>query len=157
MSTSIAGAAAYPVSIVTRDAICHASLREAAAAGIRVAAAMSQHVEYGGAVFQVDAHCFVYSEPVTSHQPSRVEYTVQSVHGRMLLAGIYHTHTPGGHADEFSPHDRKEQKRLGIPSYIGAISTRTGEVTIHALGESAIFQPAQLVERLTRIDQLNTP
>jgi hypothetical protein len=140
--TSVGRAKGYPVSVVTRDAVCHASMREAAAAGLRAAAAMSRRVEYAGAVFQLDAYCFVYSEPVTSHKPNSVEYIVQSVHDHMLLVGIYHTHTPGGHANEFSPHDREEQRRLGVPSYVGTISARTGEVTIRVLGESSAFQPA---------------
>jgi hypothetical protein len=119
------------------DAICHASIREAATAGIRIAARMSRRVEYGGAVFQHGEHCFVYSQPVTSHQPTRVEYLVQSVHGRMLLVGIYHTHTPGGHVHEFSPRDREEQRRLGVPSYVGMISARVGDVAIRVLGQAA--------------------
>lgn len=135
--TSIACAREFPVSVVTHEATCHASIREAATAGILVAAGSSRRVEFGGGVLQRGAHCFVYSVPVTSHQPGRVEYIIRSEHGRMRLVGIYHTHIPGGHASEFSPHDREEQKRLGVPSYVGTIGARTGEVAIRALGEIA--------------------
>jgi hypothetical protein len=134
---SIASDAGYPVSVVARDAACHASTRAAAAAGIMVAAGMGRRVEYGGAVFRHGAHCFVYSAPVTSHQPNRVEYIVRIQRGRMLLVGIYHTHTPGGHASKFSVRDREEQKRLRVPSYVGEIHAGSAEVTIRALGEAA--------------------
>ena len=132
---SVTHAKGYPISFVAADAICHSSIREAAAAGIRSATALSRRVEYGGAVFRRDPECFVHSTPVTSHQATRVEYLIQKAHGRMLLVGIFHTHTPGGHASEFSPHDREEQTRLGIPSYVGVIGARSNEVTIHVLGE----------------------
>ncbi len=133
---SIAHAKEYPVSLVAGDATCHSSIRDAAADGIRSAAALSRRVEYGGAVFRRGPECFVHSIPVTSHQSSRVEYLIQNAHGHMLLVGIFHTHTPGGHASEFSPHDREEQRRLGIPSYVGVIGARSHEVAIHALGEA---------------------
>jgi hypothetical protein len=129
-------AAVYPVAAVAPDAPCHGSIGEAASAGILVAAQMSRRVEYGGAVFQLGAQCFVHSAPVTSNQPSRVAYTIRTAHGRMRLAGIYHTHTPGGHAGEFSACDRVEQRRLGVPSYLGIIGARDGGLTIRSLGES---------------------
>jgi hypothetical protein len=133
---STASASGYPVSEVARDAACHASVRDAAMAGIMVAAGMSRRVEYGGAVLRSGPQCYVYSAPVTSRHRNRVEYIVRPKHG-MLLVAIYHTHTPGGHASKFSPHDREEQKRLGVPSFVGVIGASAGQVTIRVLGEAA--------------------
>jgi hypothetical protein len=128
-------AATRPVTTVAPDAVCHGSVREAAIAGIRVAAEMGWRVEYGGAVFERGQQCFVHSEPVTSNLPNRVEYTIRTRTGQMLLAGVYHTHTPGRHASEFSACDQAEQRRLGVPSYLGIIGARRGSLTIRSLGD----------------------
>jgi proteasome lid subunit RPN8/RPN11 len=135
LAMQVALPAAQPVATVTPDAVCHASVREAATAGIRAAAETGWRVEYGGAVFARGPQCFVHTEPVTSNQPSSVEYVIRIAPGRMSLAGIYHTHTPGGHAREFSACDRAEQRRLGVPSYLGILGARSGSLTIRSLGE----------------------
>jgi proteasome lid subunit RPN8/RPN11 len=129
-------AAVHPVAAANPDAVCHGSIREAAVAGILEAAQRSRRVEYGGAVFQHRAKCFVHSEPVTSNQPNRLDYVIRTARGSMLLVGIYHTHTPGGHANEFSECDRATQKRLGVPSFVGTMVARGGVVTIRSLGEA---------------------
>ena len=108
-------------------------------AGILQAAASSERVEYGGAVFERSHGCYVHSTPVTSNEPGRVAYAIHIVQG-LRLSGIYHTHTPGGHAGKFSPEDRAEQKRLGVPSYLGIVTAR-GNVLIRTLGEPAGLSP----------------
>jgi proteasome lid subunit RPN8/RPN11 len=136
---------AYPVAALAPDAACHGSVREAAVAGILRAAAASGRVEYGGAVFERGNGCHVHSTPVTSNEANRVAYVIRVVQG-LRLAGLYHTHTPGGRAGKFSPEDRAEQKRLGVPSYMGIVSPR-GAVLIRALGEPAEISPPILAAR----------
>jgi hypothetical protein len=135
LAASAGQVVAHPVATITPGAVCHPSIREAAIAGIRAAAAIDWKVEYGGAVFERGPQCFVHSTPVTSNQPNRVEYAIRIEVGRTSLAGIYHTHTPGGHAREFSADDRAEQKRLRIPSYLGIIGARRASLTIRSLGD----------------------
>jgi proteasome lid subunit RPN8/RPN11 len=127
--------AVYPVAMATPDAVCHGSIREAAVAGILDAAQRSRRVEYGGALLQYGAQCFIYTDPVTSNRPNRLDYVIRTARGRMLLVGIYHTHTPGGHVSEFSECDRAAQKRLMVPSCVGAMTARGDGVTVRSLGE----------------------
>jgi proteasome lid subunit RPN8/RPN11 len=128
-------AAVHPVAMATPDAVCHGSIREAAVAGILEAAQRSRRVEYGGALLQYGTQCFIYTDPVTSNQPNRLDYVIRTARGRALLVGIYHTHTPGGHASEFSECDRAAQKRLRVPSFVGAMAARGHGVTVRSLGE----------------------
>src|SRR5262245_28363849 len=67
----------YPVAAVEASAACHASARQAAVAGLLVAAAKGRKVEYGGAVLQRDVHCYVHTTPVTSNRPNRLDYAVR--------------------------------------------------------------------------------
>jgi hypothetical protein len=135
----------HPVAAAAADAACHGSVREAAVAGILLAAASGSKVEYGGAVFERSHGCYVHSIPVTSNEPNRVAYVIRVVHGQRL-AGLYHTHTPGGHAGKFSPEDRAEQTRLGVPSYVGIVNPR-GAPLIRTLGEPEGLSPPMLAAR----------
>jgi hypothetical protein len=126
-------AADYPVTTVQADAACHDSIQAAATAGLLAAAARSRKVEYGGAVFQRDSRCFVHSIPVTSHQTGHLDYRVRITRGGMVLVGIYHTHTPGRYADQFSAADIAAQRRLGVPSCIGALRRRERSISIRCL------------------------
>jgi hypothetical protein len=110
-------ASGHPATVVDAHAICHSSAQEAAVAGLLAAAASSRRLEYGGAIFRRDADCFVHSVPVTSNLPDRLGYVVIFPHGHLKLAGIYHTHTPGGHAQTFSAADVDAHLQLGVPSY----------------------------------------
>ena len=127
LAVQVALPAAQPVATVTPGAVCHASVREAATAGIRAAAETGWRVEYGGAVFARGPQCFVHSEPVTSHQPNSVEYAIGSRRAECRLAGIYHTHTPGGHAREFSAATGQSRSDSVFPP-IWASSVRAGPV-----------------------------
>lgn len=137
-------AAALPVALVGSDANCYGSIEDAAVAGILAAAEISRRVEYGGAVFRRDAGCFVHSNPVTNHLPSQLNYRVRSAQGHMVLVGVFHTHTPGGHADVFSEVDVDTQRRLGVPSFIGTLDARGRKITIRLLdGVDADIRPAK--------------
>jgi proteasome lid subunit RPN8/RPN11 len=137
LAAASAPAANYPVAIVGADAVCHESIQAAATAGLFAAAARSRKVEYGGAVFQRDSGCFVHSIPVTSNQPARLDYLVRITRGGMVLVGIYHTHTPGRHAEQFSEADIEAQRSLGVPSCIGALRRRQPSITIRCLTGTA--------------------
>jgi len=130
---ALARAATMPVARIATAAICHDSIQAAAVAGLQAAAASSIRVEYGGVVFQRDAHCFVHSIPVTSNQPSRLDYVVNLERGGMPLVGIFHTHTPGRYAGSFSDDDIATQKRLGVPSYLGVLGNQGRSLTIRCL------------------------
>jgi hypothetical protein len=137
LAAARAPVANYPVAIVGADAACHDSIQAAAMAGLLAAAASSRKVEYGGAVFQRDSRCFVHSIPVTSRQPSNLNYRVRITYGGMALVGIYHTHTPGRYADQFSAADIAAQRSLGVPSCIGVLRRRERGVSIMCLTGTA--------------------
>lgn len=128
---------ASPLAVATigDDAACHTSMQDAAKAALQLAAARNRWEESGGAVFRRSEHCFVHSNPVTSHLTNRVEYVVPRNIRDLTLAAIFHTHPSGRYAREFSLHDRDVQKQLGIPSYLGAIGSRSGKVSIRVLGD----------------------
>lgn len=126
-------ASSQPVAVVVADGICYSSVQEAAVAGLLAAAAGGTRVEYGGAILQRDAHCFVHSAPVTSNLPDRLGYVVMFPHGQLKLAGIYHTHTPGGHAQDFSAVDVDAHLQLGVPSYIGTLGYTGCRLTVRSL------------------------
>jgi len=130
--TQPAHASTLPLVTIDAHAACHASVREAAMAGLTTAAAMSWKVEYGGAVFRRADGCFVASDPVTNREPARLKYRVRSDRST-VLAGIYHTHTPGGDADSFSDGDIAMQQRLGVPSFIAVLDSRGRMLTIKSI------------------------
>jgi hypothetical protein len=103
-------------------------------AGILAAVGESSRVEFGGAVLQRAAGCFVHSRPVTSNHPARLAYRIRFVRDDMALAGIYHTHPRGGRAGAFSPDDVAVQQRLGVPSYVGVLGSPGCVVAIRRLG-----------------------
>jgi proteasome lid subunit RPN8/RPN11 len=121
-----------PVATIDAHATCHASVREAAMEGLAAAAAMSWKMEYGGAIFRRADGCFLHTAPVTTREPARLKYRVRIGHG-MVLAGIYHTHTPGGDADSFSDNDIAVQQRLGVPSFIAVLDDQGRMRTIKAI------------------------
>jgi proteasome lid subunit RPN8/RPN11 len=140
-----------PVATVAPDAYCHASVRDAAIAGLRVATAKSRKVEYGGAVFERNADCFVHTTPVTSNHPSQLEYALEIGDGHLQLVGIYHTHTPGLFAGVFSKADVSTQRRLGVPSYVGT-SSAGGRITVIMLGSTAQATTLRSEDRPTSQD-----
>lgn len=129
----MAAASGYPMVAIDPGAVCHPSVQEAAVAGLLAAATSSRRVEYGGAIFQRDAHCFVHSVPVTNNLADRLGYVVSSPRGHLRLAGIYHTHTPGGHAQAFSAADVDTHLRLDIPSYIGTLEYTGCRMVVRSL------------------------
>jgi hypothetical protein len=60
----------------------------------------------------------------------------------MALVGIFHTHTPGGHAGAFSPDDMAVQRRLGVPSYVGVLGSPGCVVAIRSLGRISATSPS---------------
>ena len=142
---AFAVAARHPLATVEPTAACHDSPQAAAEAGLLAAAAKSRRVEYGGAVFQRDARCFVHSIPVTSNLPSQLEYRVQAAHRNMLLVGIYHTHTPGRYAHLFSERDAAVQRQLGVASWLGTLDSGSRHLTVRSLQGTAHSQIVSIV------------
>jgi hypothetical protein len=143
--------ALHPAAIAGPGALCHRSVEDAAVAGLVAAVLKSRRVEYGGAIFQREAGCFVHSSPVTTNEPNRLEYVVGSSHGNVVLAGIYHTHTPGRYAATFSEGDRDTQARLGIPSYLGTMDAAGVELTVRCLSAARTARRSTVPVAQTRV------
>jgi len=126
-------AARHPLATVDPAAVCHDSIQAAAVAGLLAAIAKSRRVEYGGAVFQRDVRCFLHSIPVTSNRPSQLEYRVQAARRDLVLVGIFHTHTPGRYAHQFSERDVAVQRQLGVTSWLGTLDGGGRHLTIRSL------------------------
>ncbi len=96
--------------------------------------------ESGGFVID-QGGVFRPSKPVTQRSRSDVSYCIVLPRGA-TLAGLYHTHV--GHA-AFSPRDRRNSARVGVPSFIGTI--RGGALLVYdprldqvrAIGERPIL------------------
>lgn len=107
-----------PVAVVAADAVCHASVDEAAIQALAQAMALSSSIEHGGAIYQRGEGCFVFSTPVTNGKPMHVQFRVRT--SRMLqLAGLYHTHPDNGRPDVFSGNDVLQARVSKVPSFIG--------------------------------------
>ena len=129
-------AARHPLAAVAYNAACHESIHAAAVAGLLAAAAKSRRVEYGGAVFQRNVGCYVHSIPVTSNRRSELEYRVPASRADMTLVGIYHTHTPGRYAHQFSERDVAVQRQLGVTSWLGTLDGGGSHLTIRSLPDA---------------------
>jgi proteasome lid subunit RPN8/RPN11 len=94
----------------------HPSLEHAATAALRALYHAGGAYESGGFVIE-QAGGFRSSKPVTQRSRSDVSYCIALPRGA-TLAGLYHTHV--GQA-AFSPRDRRNSERTGVPSFIGTI------------------------------------
>jgi proteasome lid subunit RPN8/RPN11 len=94
----------------------HPSAAQAATAALRTLFRDARPYESGGFVIEKDGG-FRSSKPVTQRSRTEVNYCIALPRGARL-AGLYHSHV--GNA-EFSPRDRRNAERVGVPSYIGTI------------------------------------
>lgn len=101
----------------------HASLEEAAVGVLRPLLGAKHRYESGGFIVR-DGGKFRASKPVTQRSRTRVNYCIVLPRGGEL-AGLYHTHVRAG---EFSPKDRANAARAGVPSFLGTLSSGTLQV-----------------------------
>jgi proteasome lid subunit RPN8/RPN11 len=94
----------------------HPSLEHAATAALRALYHAGGAYESGGFVIE-QAGVFRSSKPVTQRSRSDVSYCIALPRGA-TLAGLYHTHVG---QTAFSPRDRRNSERVGVPSFIGTI------------------------------------
>jgi hypothetical protein len=94
----------------------HSSAEHAAATTLRALYHAGDPYESGGFVIE-QAGRFRASKPVTQRSRSDVSYCIVLPRDA-TLAGLYHTHV--GHAG-FSLRDRRNAKRVGVPSFVGTI------------------------------------
>lgn len=116
--TALTLPADIPLAAAPVDTACHASVDEAAIEALTLAMALSPTIEHGGAIYQRDEGCFVFSAPVTNGDPMRVQFKVRTSR-TLQLAGIYHTHTTAGLPDAFSGEDVLQARVSKVPSFIG--------------------------------------
>lgn len=114
-----------PISRIDRER-AYASLDQAAVAALRLAMSVTRAYEWGGALFRCGSDYYP-SLPVTIGDPHRVRFRVATPSG-CELAGIFHTHTSGSDAEQFSPEDVEVMRSFGVPSYLGV--TMTGAVRV---------------------------
>ena len=111
----------------------HASLDEAAVGALRPLLAAGHRYESGGFIVR-DGGKFRASKPVTQRSRTRVNYCNVLPRGGEL-AGLYHTHVRAG---EFSPKDRANAARAGVPSFLGTLSS----------GALQVYDPSSATARL---------
>ena len=102
----------------------HDSLDEAAIATLHTLFRDDHRFESGGFLIEQDGY-FRSSKPVTQRARTEVNYCIVLPRGAKL-AGLYHTHVA---SSSFSPRDRANATRAGVPSYIGTL----GSGALHVL------------------------
>jgi proteasome lid subunit RPN8/RPN11 len=114
----------HSAAAIARDRPCppiifgkaHESLDRAAVATLRALLIENHRFESGGFVIEKNG-AFRASKPVTQRSRSSVNYCIVVPRGARL-AGLYHTHVAN---PAFSPRDRNNADRAGVPSYIATI------------------------------------
>lgn len=94
----------------------HASRDEVAIATLHSVFSDNDAYEWGGFLIEQNG-AFRASKPVTQRARSEVNYCIL-LPRNAKLAGLYHTHVANA---AFSPRDRRNAARAGVPSYIGTI------------------------------------
>jgi proteasome lid subunit RPN8/RPN11 len=102
----------------------HATLDEAAVGALHTLLRDGAQYESGGFIVEKNG-AFRASKAVTQRSRTAVRYCIAVPRGA-TLAGLYHTHVA---RPTFSPTDRRNADRAGVPSYIGTI--RDGAVFIY--------------------------
>lgn len=124
----------------------HSSADEAAIAALRSLLMAGHPYESGGFIVKAGAK-FRASKPVTQRSRTRVSYCIVVPRGSQL-AGLYHTHVRLG---EFSPKDRANAERSGVPSFLGTLSDgalyvyEPGSAKARTLGKPFAEDPQTLV------------
>lgn len=128
---------ATPIARLAADAACYPSMQEAAVAALDVAMRLGGHIEYGGAILQRAADCFLFTEAVTIGETGKIGFRVARKKNVEWVA-IYHTHPGGGrYADRFSPADMETVRSSGKSSYIGDQVSRS----VHVLHPGFRYSP----------------
>jgi hypothetical protein len=112
--------AASPVAAISETSQSYASIDDAVRDALRDSFALSQTVEYGGAILRCGDE-YRYTQPVTENDTHSVRFSV-AMSRTCSLAAIYHTHPtlfPSG--AKFSPADVATARALRVPSYIGVL------------------------------------
>ena len=133
----------------------HASLDELAARTLRGLFNEGHRYESGGFFIEKNG-VFRASKAVTQRSRNDVSYCIVLPRGARL-AGIYHTHVANS---AFSPRDRGNAERVGVPTYIGTI--RDGSVFAYdgrlrqarGLGDAATGDPSRPPPRNGRVGLL---
>src|SRR5262245_18619480 len=94
----------------------HDSLDEAAIATLHTLFRHNDRFESGGFLIEQDGY-FRSIKPVTQRARTEVNYCILLPRGAKL-AGLYHTHVANS---AFSPRDRDNAVRAGVPSFIGTL------------------------------------
>lgn len=102
----------------------HPTASQAAIAALRALFRDARPYESGGFVIEKDGR-FRSSRPVTQRSRTEVNYCIVLPRGAKLAA-IYHSHVGN---PEFSPRDRRNAERVGLPSYLGTI--RGGDLFVY--------------------------
>jgi hypothetical protein len=119
------------------------SLEHAATATLRALYHAGGAYESGGFVIEQDG-VFRSSLPVTQRSRSDVNYCIVLPRDA-TLAGLYHTHVG---QTAFSPRDRRNSTRAGVPSFIGTI--RGGALFVY---DPRLDQVSAIGERSLRARQ----
>jgi hypothetical protein len=125
----------------------HSSLEQAATAALRALYRAGGAYESGGFVID-QGGVFRSSKPVTQRSRSDVSYCIVLPRGA-TLAGLYHTHVG---QTAFSPRDRRNSERVGVPSFIGTI--RGGALFVY---DPRLDRASAIGERSIRARQAQAP
>jgi proteasome lid subunit RPN8/RPN11 len=102
----------------------HPTATQAATVALRTLFRDARPYESGGFVIEKDGR-FRASKAVTQRSRTEVNYCIALPRGAKLAA-LYHSHVGD---PEFSPRDRRNAERVGVPSYIGTI--RGGDLFVY--------------------------
>jgi len=115
---------ALPLSAPIAGQRPYATAQDAMHAAALAAIGVSNVYESGGAIYATSEDAYYFTQPVTAHATTEIDYRVAAPAGARLIA-LYHTH-PGhtGTADEFSDSDARTARRLRTPMYVVSVASR---------------------------------
>lgn len=109
-----------------------ATMNDAAVAALTRSVAISQKVEEGGGIYELNGK-FYYTMPETKHSDNELDLILAFPQDAKLV-GLFHTHPPSENNAFFSVGDVDVAMHLKVASYIGVVAGKDSEIIRYVPG-----------------------